>query len=158
MAPRDDEGLKGASKHVNFEKQPSFIHSTAEGSGLWCGHICTCLPTACCLCSVLSDSGTPWTEARQAPMPMEFSRQEYWSGLPCPPPGDLPDPGIKPVSLALAGGFFTIGLPGKLPARFIQKRHICVSAISAGILKETLFTTEKQQLQKPGESTRIHPQ
>ena len=43
---------------------------------------------------------------------MEFSRQEYWSGLPRPPPGDLPDPGIEPASLmspALAGGFFTAG-------------------------------------------------
>ena len=42
---------------------------------------------------------------------MEFSRQEYWSELPCPPPGDLPDPGMEPASLmppALAGGFFTI--------------------------------------------------
>ena len=38
---------------------------------------------------------------------MGFSRQEYWSGLPCPPPGDLPDPGIKPESPALAGKFFT---------------------------------------------------
>ena len=54
---------------------------------------------------------TPWTIAHQAPLCMGFSRQEYWSGLPCPPPGDLPYPGIKPVSLrspALAGGFFTI--------------------------------------------------
>ena len=45
-----------------------------------------------------------------APLSMGFARQEYWSGLPCPPPGDLPDPGIKSVSLmslALAGGFFT---------------------------------------------------
>ena len=45
-----------------------------------------------------------------APLPVGFSRQEYWSGLPCPPPRDLPDPRIKPVSLtspALAGGFFT---------------------------------------------------
>ncbi|CAI9158760.1 unnamed protein product [Rangifer tarandus platyrhynchus] len=61
-------------------------------------------------CSVMSDSATPWTAARQAPLPMGFSRQEYWSGLPCPPPGDLPDPGIEPTSLmspALAGGFFT---------------------------------------------------
>ena len=41
----------------------------------------------------------PWTVARQAPLPMEFSRQEYWSGLPFPTPGDLLDPGIKPVSL-----------------------------------------------------------
>ena len=46
----------------------------------------------------------------QAPLSVGFSRQEYWSGLPCPPPGDLPDPGIEPMSLmlpAMAGGFFT---------------------------------------------------
>ena len=43
----------------------------------------------------------PWTIACQAPLSMEFSRQEYWSGLPFSPPGDLPDPGIKPRSLAL---------------------------------------------------------
>ena len=42
---------------------------------------------------------TPWTVARQAPLSMGFSRQEYWSGLPCPPPGDLPDLGIEPASL-----------------------------------------------------------
>ena len=42
---------------------------------------------------------TPWTVAFQAPLSMGFSRQEYWNGLLCPPPGDLPDPGIKPVSL-----------------------------------------------------------
>ena len=46
-------------------------------------------------------------------MSMGFSRQEYWSGLPFPPPGDLPDPGIEPTSLALAGGFFAIEPPGK---------------------------------------------
>ena len=46
----------------------------------------------------------------QVPLFMEFSRQEYWSGFPCPPPGDLPDPEIEPPSLIppdLAGGFFT---------------------------------------------------
>ena len=43
---------------------------------------------------------TPWTVAPQAPLSMEFSRQEYWSGLPCPPPGHLPDPGIEPTSSA----------------------------------------------------------
>ena len=42
---------------------------------------------------------TPWTVACQLPLSMGFSRQEYWSGLPCPPPGDLPDRGIKPMSL-----------------------------------------------------------
>ena len=53
---------------------------------------------------------TPWSVARQAPLSMGFSRQESWSGLPFPPPGDLPDPGIEPASLvfpALGGGFFT---------------------------------------------------
>ena len=44
---------------------------------------------------------TPWTVARQAPLSMGFSRQEYWSGLPCPPPGELPDPGIQPCLLYL---------------------------------------------------------
>ena len=55
----------------------------------------------------MSDSfAAPWTVARQAPLSVEFSRQEYWSGLPCAPPGDLPDPGIEPTSPALAGRSF----------------------------------------------------
>ena len=56
----------------------------------------------------MSDSATLWTVAHQVPLAMGFSRQEYWSGLPCPPLGDLPDPGNKPTSPALASGFFTI--------------------------------------------------
>ena len=48
---------------------------------------------------------TPWTIAHQAPLSMEFSSQEYWSGLPFPFPGDLPDPGIEPVSPALQAVF-----------------------------------------------------
>ena len=55
----------------------------------------------------------PQTVSHQAPLPMEFSRQEYWSGLPFPSPGDLSDPGIKPRSPALAGTFFTTEPPGK---------------------------------------------
>ena len=59
---------------------------------------------------------TLWAIALQASLSMGFSKQEYWSGLPCPPPEDLPDPGIEPMSLmspALAGGFFTLVPPGK---------------------------------------------
>ena len=54
----------------------------------------------CCVCSVsrVQIFVTPWTVAHQAPLSMGFSRQEYWSGLPCTPPGNLPDPGIEPVS------------------------------------------------------------
>ena len=54
--------------------------------------------------------------AHQAPLSMGFPRQEYWSGLPCLPPGNFPEPGLEPTSLespALAGGLFTTGPPGK---------------------------------------------
>ena len=82
----------------------SHIHSSWDIVTLW----------ACLLrrfCPVLLFA-TPWTVAHQAPLSMGFSRQEHWSGFPRSPPGDLPDPGIKPVSLtppALAGGFYTTG-------------------------------------------------
>ena len=58
---------------------------------------------------------TLWTVARQAPLSVGFSRQEHWRGWPFPPTGDLPYPGIKPISpmsSALAGGFFTTEPPG----------------------------------------------
>ena len=61
---------------------------------------------------------TPWTAAHQAPLSMGFSRQEDWSGLPCPPPRDLPDPGIEPVSLkcpALAGKLLTTSTTWEAP-------------------------------------------
>ena len=57
--------------------------------------------------------GTPWTVAHQAPPFMGFSRQEYWSGLPFPSPGDLPDPGIESRSPALQADTLTSEPPGK---------------------------------------------
>ena len=75
------------------------------------------LVTYVCVCSVMSQFfATLWTVAHQTPLPMEFFRQEYWSGFLFSTPGDLPDPGIEPVSLtfpALAGRFFTTVPPGK---------------------------------------------
>ena len=56
---------------------------------------------------------TPWTVAYQASQSMEFSRQEYWNGLPFPSPGDIPDPGIKPVSPALQADALLSEPPGK---------------------------------------------
>ena len=61
---------------------------------------------------------TLWTLAHQAPLSMGSSRKEYWNGLPCPPPGDLLDPGIKPASLtspALANEFLTISITWEAP-------------------------------------------
>ena len=57
---------------------------------------------------------TPWTVACQAPLSMEFSREEYWSGLPFPSPGDLPNPGIEPRSPALQADSLSIEPAGKL--------------------------------------------
>ena len=76
---------------------------------------------ACVWCVLSSFSpvrlfATLWTVARQDPLSMRFSKQEYWGGLPFPSPGDLPDPWIEPESLvspALAGGFITTAPPGK---------------------------------------------
>ena len=62
------------------------------------------------LCLTLA---TPWTVAHQTPLSMGFSRQEYWSGLPCPPPGDLPNPGIEPKSPALQEDSLPSEPPGK---------------------------------------------
>jgi len=61
----------------------------------------------------VSNSATSWTVAHQAPLSMGFPRQEYWRGLPCPSSGDLSNPGIKAISYALAGGFFTTEPAGK---------------------------------------------
>ena len=59
---------------------------------------------------------TPWTVAHQAPPSMEFSRQEYWSGLPFPSPGDLPNPGIEPGSPALWADALSSEPPGNVRA------------------------------------------
>ena len=76
------------------------------------------------VCSVESSSlQCPWTLAHQAPLSVEFSRQEYWSGLPFPPPRDLPDPGIEPVSPAspaVAGRFFTLEPPEKPNCSYVD--------------------------------------
>ena len=69
--------------------------------------------TYCCLVAKSCLTVTPWTVTHQAPLSMEFSRQEYWNGLPSPLPRDLPDPGIKHTSPAVAGGFFATEPPGK---------------------------------------------
>ena len=75
-------------------------------------YVCVCV--CVCVLSCVGLSAAPWTGACQAPLPIEFSRQEYWSGRPLPTLGDLLDPGIKPTSpasQALASGFFTTSTP-----------------------------------------------
>ena len=72
--------------------------------------VCVCVCVCARMLSCVPLFKTPWTITHQAPLSMGFSKQEYWSGLPFPTPGNLPDLGIEPTSLtspALAGKFFT---------------------------------------------------
>ena len=69
----------------------------------------------CCLVAQSRPTfATSWTIAYQVLLPIGFPRQQYWNGLPFPTPGELPNPGMEPASLALAGGFSTIEPLGKL--------------------------------------------
>ena len=94
-----------------------------------------------CFCEcVLSDSVcNPWTVACQAPLSTGFSTQEYWGGLPFPPPGDLSNPGIKPASPALAGRYFPAEPPGKWLSKFS-----CLAIFSSS-LSENRFPLVKNQ-------------
>ena len=85
-------------------------------------------------CSAEHDSATQWTAVHQVPLSMGFSRQEYWSGLPFPPLGDLPNPRIETASLAspvLAGKFFGTETPGK-SLLFSQRWPMCEDVFGQG--------------------------
>ena len=71
----------------------------------------------CQLLSRVQLFAVSWTVSRQVPLSMEFSRQEYWSGLPFPSPGDLPDPGIEPGSPALQADSLPFEPPGNPPSQ-----------------------------------------
>ena len=77
----------------------------------------------CQLLSCVRLYATHWTVARQVPLSMRFSRQEYWSGLPCTSPGDLPDLGIEPRSPALQAD----SLPSEPPGKQSRKSILCLS-------------------------------
>ena len=80
------------------------------------------------MCSVMSDSlRPPWTVACQAPLSVEFSRQEYWNGLPFPSLGDLPDPGIEPSSSAWQAD--------SLPLSHLGSTHMSPAAATAKSLQ-----------------------
>ena len=109
-----------------------------------CVCVCVCVRARACakLLYLFRLFATLWSVARQAPLSMGFSRQEYWSGLPCPPPGDLPNPGIEPESLmspALAGGFFTTSTTWEARGHADQILN-CLSCNTLENEKEVLLT------------------
>ena len=118
-----------------------------------CVCVSVCTRMCVCTCSVMSDFAAPWTSlsdcvcvhtqscltlqpqgpACQAPLSMGFLRQEYWSGLPFPAPGNLLDPGVEPASPAgpaLASRFFTAEPPGKPIFMLISPKSLSPSQIS----------------------------
>ena len=120
-----------------------------------CVCVCAKSPQSCQLCATL------WIVAHQSPLSMGFSRQEHWIGLLYPPPGDLPDPGIKPISLlspALAGRFFTASATweGRLPLYSLpftllmvsldeQKLVILLSTVSFSSFTGTTFVSSSHK-------------
>ena len=80
-----------------------------------CGCVCVC-----CRFSCVSLFATRWTVACQVPLSMGFPRQEYWSGLPCPSPRDLREPGMEPTSPALQADSLSTESPGKPPKMYTE--------------------------------------
>ena len=89
---------------------------------------------------------TPWTIAHQAPQSLGFSRQEYCSGLPSPPPGDFPNPGIKPRSPALQADFFTIWTTRKAHKKFKTLWLKSVWTLHLGFLGDSWVRAKSLQL------------
>ena len=85
----------------------------------------------------MSDSATPWTIAHQAPLSMEFFRQEYWNGLPFPSPGDLPDPGMKPMSPALQADSLSLTHQGALRKRVEAVKQMDRTRVLRNLITES---------------------
>ena len=119
--------MKGKiNEELNFKNLFSLSHNVTTSSAFYS---VTCPGGVACILSYIRLFETPWTAAHQAPLSVEFSRQEYWSGFPFPTPGDLPDPEIKLASLAspaLAGRFFTTLPPGEVFLHKIRQSRMPV--------------------------------
>ena len=96
---------------------------------------------------------TPWAVARQAPLSTGFSRQEDWSGLPCPPPGELPDSGIEPWSPALQEDSLLSEPPGK------PNKSICIlnKDKKTGPNREVLVIERNARTSKPNTFIKLRP-
>ena len=113
--PLESALILSKSRHLSSLLFSHTIFQTQDFSTCVCAHVL----------SHVRLFATPWTVPHQAPLPMGFPRQEYRSGLPFPSPRDLPDPGIKPASPALAGGFFPADPPRKPLAHGICSVNAC---------------------------------
>ena len=93
-------GAKEKEIQTTAGSQPRmWEYAHIDSTGVFSDFLSSVTPVCARSLQLIQSFATPWVVAHQAPLSRGFSRQEYWNGLPCPPPGDLPGPGIKPESL-----------------------------------------------------------
>ena len=111
-------------------------------------HALYCLPSHSCMLSCVWLFVTLWTIVHQAPLSMGFSRQEYWSRLPFPPLGDLPTPGIEPVSLSsstMAGRFFTTSATWEAPLAKQNYNEVSSTPVRMAIIETSIYKTKMME-------------
>ena len=116
--PRSAQGGHSYSSPVRGTISPS-TYSPVEPSLLTRSSVCVYQSL-----SHVRLFATPWTAAHQAPLSMGFSRQQYWNGWPCPPPGDLPDPGIEPTSPTFGQIFYHLSHQGNPTTKEVQEIYL----------------------------------
>ena len=124
---KKDKSFSLVEENIYIRIKHSFIHLLKNNKHLRSDNnvLSSILSTTCMLShfSCVRLFGTLWTVAHHAPLSMGFSRQEYWSEMPCPPPGDLPDPGIKPAS-PVSPVLWADSLPTELPGEAHRQRSL----------------------------------
>ena len=115
-------GQGGKIPYASLPKNQRWNRSNIVTNSIKSFKMCVCVSH-----SVVSDSASPWIIVHQAPLSLEFSRQEYWSRLLCPSPGDHPVPGLEPRSPALQTDSLShLGRPFELPGSFLMV-HVKIS-------------------------------
>ena len=141
-------------ENKRHKKVRTIILPETSKAFLWYVETTLCHPTRHYrdhVCSVVSDSEAQWTVAPQASLPMEFSRQEHWSGMPVHSPGDLPNPGIEPTSLAspvLAGRFFTTSTTWEVQQYllFLRQIHVHIQNVRTVSSVRYFFHSKSNQI------------
>ena len=113
-----------------------------------CVCVCVCARAHAHVHSVMSDSATPWTVPHLVPLSMEFSRQEYWSTLPFPSPGDLPNPRTEPTSVMCPLHWHAGSLPLVLPGKSSKYRHTQMKGRMEGVFREIGITALRKGFRK----------
>ena len=137
-----DQGMSGWG-NTKLQNRQTWWKSAVSNCGTSAQSLISSLASVCvCVCYSLNHAqlfATPWTVAHQSPLSMGFSRQEYWSGFPFPPPGDLANPRIEPKSPALQADSFLSEPPGKLSFCLLRPKWAGARTSPARLLRPSLW-------------------